>query len=130
MLAPPSISPDGRRLAIALRRNGRLRLHVLSADGAELQALTEAIDIQGATCWSPDGRWIIAGGDAADGSGLLRSLWTGARRRVSSHRGRSTLSGRRTTAPSRILGKQLVRTRLCWPLEPAPLSGWQGAGVR
>jgi Tol biopolymer transport system component len=72
MLAPPSVSPDGRRVAIAVRRNGRLRLHVLSADGAELQALTEAIDVQGATCWSPDGRWIVTGGDAADGPGLFK----------------------------------------------------------
>ena len=45
---------------------------VLSADGAELQALTEAIDVQGATCWSPDGRWIVTGGDAADGPGLFK----------------------------------------------------------
>ena len=72
LLAPPSVSADGRRVAMALRRDGRLRLHVLSADGAELQALTEAIDVHGATCWSPDGQWIVAGGDAADGPGLFK----------------------------------------------------------
>jgi Tol biopolymer transport system component len=77
LLAPPSISPDGRRVAIAVRRGGHLRLHVLSSDGAELQALTDTIDVHGATCWSPDGRWIVTGGDAADGPGLFKVPLTG-----------------------------------------------------
>lgn len=71
-LEPPAISPDGSRLAIALRRSGKLRMHVLSADGAELQPLTDAINAQGAACWSPDGKSILTGGSDAQGSGLFK----------------------------------------------------------
>src|SRR4029450_7627470 len=30
-LSPPAVSPDGRRIAIVLRRDGGLRLHLISA---------------------------------------------------------------------------------------------------
>ena len=72
LLEPPGVSPDGRRVAIVLRRSGKLRLHVLSADGAEFQPMTDAIDVRGATCWSPDGKWIVTGGKDADGPGLFK----------------------------------------------------------
>ena len=62
LFEPPAVSADGRQLAVILRRDGKLRLHVLSADGGDLQSLAEPIDIRGSVCWSPDGRWIIAGG--------------------------------------------------------------------
>ena len=55
-----------------LRRSGKLRLQVLSADGAEFQPMTDAIDVRGATCWSPDGKWIVTGGKDAGGSGLFK----------------------------------------------------------
>jgi len=71
-LEPPAISPDGGRLAIALRRSGKLRMHLLSSDGAELQPLTDAINAQGAACWSPDGKSILTGGSDAKGSGLFK----------------------------------------------------------
>src|SRR5439155_6859125 len=72
LLEPPGVSPDGRRLAIVLRRSGKLRLHVLSADGGEFQPMTDAIDVRGATCWSPDGKWIVTGGKDAGGPGLFK----------------------------------------------------------
>jgi Tol biopolymer transport system component len=68
----PAVSPDGSRVAIALRRNGKLRIHVLSADGAELDPLTEAIDVRGAGSFSPDGEWIVTGGSDIDGDGLFK----------------------------------------------------------
>jgi serine/threonine protein kinase/Tol biopolymer transport system component len=71
-LEPPAISPDHRRVAIPLRRNGKLRLHVLSTDGAEINLLSEAIDIAGAASWSPDGKWIVSGGSDATGTGLFK----------------------------------------------------------
>jgi len=49
-----------------------LRLHTISADGAEFQPLTEAIDVRGAPCWSPDGKWIVTGGYDASGPGLFK----------------------------------------------------------
>ncbi|MEO6759095.1 MAG: DNA-binding protein, partial [Saprospiraceae bacterium] len=72
LFATPAISPDGRRVAVVLKRQHRLRLHLLSADGSEIQPLTEAIDVQGTACWSPDGQWIVTGGSDTDGPGLFK----------------------------------------------------------
>jgi len=72
LLETPAVSRDGGRVAIVLRRNGKRQLHVLSADGAELQPIAEGIDVQGSSSWSPDGRWIVTGGNAANGPGLFK----------------------------------------------------------
>jgi Tol biopolymer transport system component len=72
LFEPPAVSADGRRLAVILRRDGTRRLHVLSADGGDLQSLAEPIDIEGSVCWSPDGKWIVAGGIDDSGPGLFK----------------------------------------------------------
>jgi Tol biopolymer transport system component len=72
LFEPPAVSADGRQVAVILRRNGKLRLHVLSADGGDLQSLAEPIDIRGSVCWSPDGKWIVAGGIDDRGPGLFK----------------------------------------------------------
>ena len=72
LLETPAVSPDGGRVAIVLRRNGKRQLHVLSSDGAELQPIAEGIDAQESSCWSPDGRWIVTGGSDATGPGLFK----------------------------------------------------------
>jgi len=72
LLGAPAISPDARMAVIVLRKQGRLRLHLISADGAEFQPLTDAIDVRGTPCWSPDGKWIVTGGDDASGPGLFK----------------------------------------------------------
>jgi Tol biopolymer transport system component len=72
LLETPAVSRDGGRVAIVLRRSGKRQLHVLSADGAELQPIAEGIDVQGTSCWSPDGKWIITGGSGANGPGLFK----------------------------------------------------------
>jgi Tol biopolymer transport system component len=72
LLVPPAVSQDGRRVAVVLRREGRLRLRIVSADGADLQPLTEAIDVRGTAGWSPDGKWIVTGGNDAKGEGLFK----------------------------------------------------------
>ncbi|MGC2056679.1 MAG: protein kinase [Candidatus Sulfotelmatobacter sp.] len=68
----PAVSPDGSRVAIVLRRNGKRQLHVISSDGAELQPIGEGIVAQGSSCWSPDGRWVVTGGSDAAGLGLFK----------------------------------------------------------
>ena len=68
----PAVSPDGGRVAIVLRRNGKRQLHVISADGAELKPIADGIDVQGTSCWSPDARWIVTGGSDAAGPGLFK----------------------------------------------------------
>jgi len=72
LLETPAVSPDGGRVAIVLRRSGKRQLHVLSADGAELQPIAEGIDVQGTSYWSPDARWIVTGGSDANGPGLFK----------------------------------------------------------
>ncbi len=71
LLETPAVSADGGRVAIVLRRNGKRQLHVLSSDGAELQPIAEGINVQGTSCWSPDGKWIVTGGSDATGPGLF-----------------------------------------------------------
>ena len=72
LFEPPAVSADGRQVAVILRRDGKLRLHVLSADGGDLQSLAESIHIQKSVCWSPDGKWIVAGGIDDRGPGLFK----------------------------------------------------------
>jgi serine/threonine protein kinase/Tol biopolymer transport system component len=72
LLDTPAVSPDGGRVAIVLRQSGKHQLHVLSADGAELQPIAEGIDVQETSCWSPDGKWIVTGGSDATGPGLFK----------------------------------------------------------
>jgi len=72
LFEPPAVSADRRQLAVVLRRDGRRRLHVLSADGSDLRSLAEPIDIDGTVSWSPDGRWIVAGGADDRGPGLFK----------------------------------------------------------
>ena len=71
-LNPPAVSADGRRVAFPLLRNGKLTLHLATAEGAELRPLAESIDISGAADWSRDGQWIVAGGSDTQGPGLFK----------------------------------------------------------
>ena len=72
LLETPAVSPDGGRVAIVLRRNGKGQVHVLTADGAELQPIAEGIDAKGTSCWSPDAKWIVTGGSDPTSLGLFK----------------------------------------------------------
>jgi Tol biopolymer transport system component len=72
LLGPPAISPDGKRVALSMRRSGSSRVYVLSADGAEVQPLADTIDAEGAAAWSPDGKWIATSGKISSKSGLFK----------------------------------------------------------
>jgi Tol biopolymer transport system component len=72
LLETPAVSPDGGRVAIVLRRNGKSQLHVLSSDGAELQPIAEGVVALGSSCWSPDGKWIVTGGSDTADPGLFK----------------------------------------------------------
>jgi len=72
LLEPAAVSPDGQSVVLLLRRDDGWRLHVLSADGAELRVLSEALEARGAAAWSPDRRWVVAGGSVAGVSGLFK----------------------------------------------------------
>jgi Tol biopolymer transport system component len=70
---PPAVSRDGSRVAVVLTKERRRRLAIMSADGTGLRGLAESIDIQGTADWSPDGRWIVTGGnDDTQGPALFK----------------------------------------------------------
>jgi Tol biopolymer transport system component len=67
-----AISPDASQVAIALRTDGKLRLHLITADGSDLHSIGGEIEVQGTAAWSPDGKWIATGGRGDHGLGLFK----------------------------------------------------------
>ena len=55
-----------------LRRQGKRTLTLLSSEGGDAQPLAPAIDVTSAASWSPDGKWIAAGGIDVNGAGLFK----------------------------------------------------------
>jgi Tol biopolymer transport system component len=77
LIEPPAVSPDGGRIAIVLRDGRRRRLVVIASDGTNPRTVSGSIDIYGtprqsAADWSPDARWLVAGGDDGKGEGLFK----------------------------------------------------------
>jgi serine/threonine protein kinase/Tol biopolymer transport system component len=68
----PSVSPPGDRVAVVLGKQGRLQLTLISAEGADHHSFAESIDVRGTSAWSPDAKWIVTGGNDAQGSGLFK----------------------------------------------------------
>jgi Tol biopolymer transport system component len=73
---PPAVSPDGSRVAIIVRREGKRQLVVVSADGRSSRTLAPSLEIhgaagQGTVDWSRDGTRIVTGGRDAQGLGLF-----------------------------------------------------------
>ena len=71
------MSPDGSRVAVVVRQEGKRHLAIMSADGTSSRTLAASIDIQGAAGqgtadWSPDGTWIVTGGSDAQGPALFK----------------------------------------------------------
>jgi dipeptidyl aminopeptidase/acylaminoacyl peptidase len=56
-----AVSPDGKRLAFVVRRDRRLRLLLMNADGSGARNISDEFEVRGAPAWSPDGRWIAIG---------------------------------------------------------------------
>ncbi|HTD87845.1 MAG TPA: hypothetical protein VK850_14810 [Candidatus Binatia bacterium] len=54
----PSISPDGRRIAMILSKSGNPDLYVRDLEGNNLVQLTHTREAESSPCWSPDGRTI------------------------------------------------------------------------
>lgn len=72
LFEPPAVSTDGRRVAMILRKQGKRTLNTLSAEGGDVRPLAPAIDVTSAASWSPDGKWIVAGGVDGKGPGLFK----------------------------------------------------------
>ena len=72
LFEPPAVSPDGKRVAVSLRRQGRIQLNVMSDDGSGLLPFADTLDVRGSASWSPDGNWIVTGGIDAKGPGVFK----------------------------------------------------------
>jgi serine/threonine protein kinase len=70
--SPVAVSADGSDVAFALTRNGKQQMHVMTADGTRLRALSSNVDVRGAASWSPDGKWIVVAGTDNNGLGLFK----------------------------------------------------------
>ena len=44
----------------------------MSADGTNIRALTESLDVQGAASWSPDGKWVAVAGNQGEGTRVFK----------------------------------------------------------
>jgi Tol biopolymer transport system component len=69
---PPAISPDGRNLVVVTRQGARRHLRLIAADGSESSVIAPKIDVEGSADWSPDGNWIVTGGNDGEGPGLFK----------------------------------------------------------
>ena len=67
-----ALSPDGRLVCFAFRKEGRLKLYMMDADGTEVRVLAPSLDIRGTPSWSPDGKWIAVAAIQQDGSRLFK----------------------------------------------------------
>ncbi|MCX6927397.1 MAG: hypothetical protein NT154_29960 [Verrucomicrobia bacterium] len=54
----PAASPNGRKVAMILSKDGWTDLYVCDADGSGLKRLTKSPQDESSPCWSPDGKWI------------------------------------------------------------------------
>ena len=59
----PAISPDGQQVAFSVRRRGQVLLYVMQSDGTRARVVTDALELQGAPAWTPDGRSLTTAAD-------------------------------------------------------------------
>jgi Tol biopolymer transport system component len=73
---PAAVSPDGKRVVVVVRHEGKRHLAIMSSDGTNRKTLAPSIEIEGAAGqgladWSPDGTRVVAGGRDAQGPALF-----------------------------------------------------------
>jgi TolB protein len=80
----PSVSPDGRKVAMILSRTGSPDLWVCDVDGKNLKQLTKTRETEASPTWSPDSRTICFSSEAS-GRNALYTITTdgGAMKRLS-----------------------------------------------
>lgn len=66
----PSVSPDGRKVAMILSRNGSPDVWVADMDGTNLKQLTKTRETEASPTWSPDSRTICFSSEAGGRNAL------------------------------------------------------------
>jgi serine/threonine protein kinase len=74
---PASISPDGKRMALIVSRQGKRQITVASIDGTNAQTVVPPFELQGAVGqntvdWLENDQWLITGGSDQRGPGLFK----------------------------------------------------------
>ena len=77
----PSVSPDGRRVAMILNKGGSPDLYVSSVDGSGLKQLTMTREAESSPCWSPDNQTICFVSREGGAARLYAISATGGRQR-------------------------------------------------
>jgi len=82
----PAVSPDGRRVAMILSKDGWTDLYVCDSDGGNLKRLTTSRQDESSPSWSPDGQFICFAGKIGErrslckipaGGGSVQTITTG-----------------------------------------------------
>ncbi len=60
LVGGPEIALDGQRIAFTVRQQDKARLYVIDADGKHARVVTEALALEGAPAWAPDGRSLLS----------------------------------------------------------------------
>lgn len=55
----PAVSPDGKKIAFASKRNGYWNLYVLDLENNQLNQISDSFEYKGHPGWSPDGQWLV-----------------------------------------------------------------------
>jgi len=68
---PAAIAYDGKKIAVAVRGGGHIRLAIIDSTNGS-RTIADSLDVRGTATWSPDGKWIAAGGQDSRGPGLFK----------------------------------------------------------
>lgn len=68
----PAPSPDGRKLAAILSKDGWVDLYVMNVDGSEARRLTRSREHESSPCWTPDSQFVVFAGIVNERRGLYR----------------------------------------------------------
>jgi len=68
----PAVSPDGKKVAMVLSKDGWTDLYVSDIDGSDLKRLTRSPQDESSPCWSPDSQWICFAGKERERRSLFK----------------------------------------------------------
>jgi len=60
VIGGPAVSPDAKSIAFSVRQHEQTLLYVMQPDGTNARVVTDALELQGAPTWGPDGQAIVS----------------------------------------------------------------------